>query len=99
MSILHVLGHERWARAPPRFNYIIQIARYQHLFRIPLNSGVERFVYVSTVENNLPDFVLKGYFRGKQRAEAAVLERCVFVSLSLPVRLVIVAKAACDAVA
>jgi hypothetical protein len=36
---------------------------------------VERFVYVSTVENNLPEFVLKGYFHGKQRAEAAVLDK------------------------
>ena len=26
-----------------------------------LNAGVQRFVYISTVENNLPDFVLKGY--------------------------------------
>lgn len=34
-------------------------------------------MYVSTVENNLPEFVLRGYFHGKQRAEAAVLEKCV----------------------
>lgn len=34
---------------------------------------VPHFVYVSTVENNLPDFLLKGYFHGKRRAEEAVL--------------------------
>jgi len=37
-------------------------------------AGVPHFVYVSTVENNLPEFVLKGYFKGKQRAEEAVLQ-------------------------
>lgn len=36
-------------------------------------TGVPRFVYVSTVENNLPDVLLKGYFNGKRRAEQAVL--------------------------
>jgi len=35
-------------------------------------AGIPRFVYVSTVENNLPDFVLKGYFHGKRRAEEAL---------------------------
>jgi hypothetical protein len=43
--------------------------------RVP--SGVPTFVYVSTVENNLPEFLLRGYFHGKKRAEAAVLEKCV----------------------
>ncbi|GAB5033786.1 nad binding protein [Nannochloropsis oceanica] len=37
-------------------------------------AGVPHFVYVSTVENNLPDFILKGYFKGKKRAEEAVLK-------------------------
>ena len=27
-------------------------------------TDIKRFVYLSTVENNLPDFVLKGYFHG-----------------------------------
>eukprot|EP01038_Epipyxis_sp_PR26KG_P015934 gene15934-21622_t len=39
-----------------------------------LTAGVKRFVYVSTVENSLPEFVLKGYFNGKRRAEVAVLD-------------------------
>ena len=39
-----------------------------------IRSGVERFTFISTVENNLPDFVLKGYFNGKRRAEAAVCD-------------------------
>ena len=30
---------------------------------------VPRFVYISTVENNLPQFFLKGYFQGKKRTE------------------------------
>jgi hypothetical protein len=38
-------------------------------------AGVKNFVYVSTVESNLPSFVLKGYFNGKRRAEKAVLEK------------------------
>lgn len=37
-----------------------------------LRAGVPRFVYVSTVENNLPDFFLRGYFHGKRRAEQAL---------------------------
>lgn len=37
-------------------------------------AGVPRFVYVSTVENNLPDFVLKGYFHGKRRTEEALID-------------------------
>jgi nucleoside-diphosphate-sugar epimerase len=37
-------------------------------------AGVSRFVYISTVENNLPDFLLKGYFNGKRRAEKAVMD-------------------------
>lgn len=37
-------------------------------------TGVPRFVYVSTVENNLPDFVLKGYFHGKRRTEEALID-------------------------
>lgn len=36
------------------------------------NPGIPRFVYVSTVENNLPSFLLSGYFNGKRRAEEAV---------------------------
>eukprot|EP00607_Mallomonas_marina_P010045 CAMPEP_0182419654 /NCGR_PEP_ID=MMETSP1167-20130531/4060_1 /TAXON_ID=2988 /ORGANISM="Mallomonas Sp, Strain CCMP3275" /LENGTH=218 /DNA_ID=CAMNT_0024594687 /DNA_START=134 /DNA_END=790 /DNA_ORIENTATION=- len=39
-----------------------------------IKAGVSRFVYVSTVENNLPSFVLRGYFNGKRRAEEAVLD-------------------------
>lgn len=34
------------------------------------HAGVPRFTYVSTVENNLPKFILSGYFNGKRRAEA-----------------------------
>ena len=37
-------------------------------------TDIKRFVYLSTVENNLPDFVLKGYFHGKKRAEQAILD-------------------------
>ena len=37
-------------------------------------AGVPHFVYVSTVENNLPEFILKGYFHGKRRAEEAVFQ-------------------------
>eukprot|EP01031_Cornospumella_fuschlensis_P032730 gene32730-39568_t len=37
-------------------------------------AGIPRFVYVSTVENNLPAFLLHGYFNGKRRAEEAVRE-------------------------
>lgn len=40
-----------------------------------LKAKVPRFVYVSAVESNLPDFVLPGYFRGKRRAEAALHEK------------------------
>ncbi len=40
-----------------------------------LKANVPRFVYVSTVENNLPDFVLKGYFIGKRKAERALQEK------------------------
>ena len=38
------------------------------------DQGVGRFVYVSTVENNLPGFVLRGYFEGKLQAEKKVLD-------------------------
>eukprot|EP01041_Mallomonas_annulata_P012270 gene12270-25791_t len=48
-----------------------------------LHSGVERFIYVSTVENNLPDFILKGYFNGKRRAEQAVLDAFPFTGTVL----------------
>jgi len=41
--------------------------------QVASEQGVARFVYVSTVDNDLPDFVLKGYFQGKRQAEAAVL--------------------------
>ncbi len=41
---------------------------------VAAKEGVAHFVYVSTVENNLPEAVLKGYFHGKQRAEEAVLK-------------------------
>lgn len=37
-----------------------------------LELKVPRIVYVSTVENNLPQFILKGYFNGKKRAEQAI---------------------------
>lgn len=36
-------------------------------------AGIPRFVYVSAVENNLPDFFLRGYFHGKRRTEEALL--------------------------
>ncbi len=39
-----------------------------------LAAHVPRFVYVSTVENNLPEFFLKGYFHGKRRTEEALLD-------------------------
>ena len=39
-----------------------------------LRAGVPRFVYISTVENNLPDFILKGYFNGKRRTEKALAD-------------------------
>jgi len=31
--------------------------------------NIKRFVYVSTVANNLPEFVLRGYFQGKKNSE------------------------------
>jgi len=37
------------------------------------DAGVKNFVFISTVDSNLPDFVLKGYFNGKRRAEKEVL--------------------------
>jgi nucleoside-diphosphate-sugar epimerase len=37
-----------------------------------LELKVPRFVYVSTVENNLPPSILRGYFNGKKRAEQAI---------------------------
>lgn len=42
--------------------------------RAAATAQVPRFVYVSTVENNLPAFVLQGYFDGKRRTEQALLE-------------------------
>ena len=39
-----------------------------------VRAGVERFTFISTVENNLPTFVLSGYFNGKRRAETAVCD-------------------------
>jgi uncharacterized protein YbjT (DUF2867 family) len=33
---------------------------------------VDRFVYVSAVQSDLPSFVLRGYFEGKQRTEEAL---------------------------
>ena len=39
-----------------------------------LRENVPKFVFLSTVENNLPDVILKGYFNGKRRAENAVLD-------------------------
>lgn len=33
------------------------------------DQGVKKFVYISTVENNLPAFLLRGYFEGKRQAE------------------------------
>lgn len=35
----------------------------------------KRFVFISCVENNLPEFVLKGYFNGKKRAELELLKK------------------------
>jgi len=37
------------------------------------SAGVKRMVFVSTVENNLPDIFLNGYFNGKRRAEEYIL--------------------------
>ena len=37
-------------------------------------AGVKKFIYISTVENNLPSFILRGYFDGKRRAEEALLQ-------------------------
>ena len=34
---------------------------------------VAKFVYISTVENNLPDWFLSGYFQGKRQAESTLL--------------------------
>ena len=39
-----------------------------------VRAGVERFTFISTVENNLPPFILSGYFNGKRRAETAVCD-------------------------
>jgi uncharacterized protein YbjT (DUF2867 family) len=39
-----------------------------------LRAHIPRFVYISTVENNLPDFLLKGYFNGKRRTENALID-------------------------
>ncbi|KAJ1411897.1 hypothetical protein B484DRAFT_402506 [Ochromonadaceae sp. CCMP2298] len=39
-----------------------------------LAAGVPRCVYISTLENNLPDFVLAGYFQGKRNAEQVLLD-------------------------
>lgn len=47
-------------------------------------AGVENFVYVSTVENNLPEFILKGYFHGKKRAEDHILSTLAFPTILRP---------------
>ena len=39
-----------------------------------LKAGVPRFVYISTVENNLPDFVLKGYVSQDRRCAVPILQ-------------------------
>ncbi len=39
-----------------------------------LKANIPRFVFLSTVENTLPNFVLSGYFNGKRRAEQALLD-------------------------
>ena len=39
-----------------------------------VRAGVQRFTFISTVENNLPPFILSGYFNGKRRAETAVCD-------------------------
>lgn len=39
-----------------------------------VKAEVPRFVFISTVENTLPDAFLKGYFNGKRRAEDAVMD-------------------------
>lgn len=51
-----------------------------------LSTGVPKFVFVSTAENNLPDFVLKGYFHGKRRAEQALLDAFPAVGAGLVLR-------------
>jgi nucleoside-diphosphate-sugar epimerase len=38
-----------------------------------LSANVPRVVYISTLENNLPDFILTGYFKGKRMAEQELL--------------------------
>ncbi len=38
-------------------------------------AGVSRFAFVSAHDYHAPDFVMRGYFNGKRRAEAAVMTR------------------------
>ncbi len=37
-------------------------------------SNIKRFVYISTVDNNLPEFVLQGYFQGKKNSENELMK-------------------------
>jgi hypothetical protein len=36
--------------------------------RASRSAGVQRFVFISAVQSNLPSFVLPGYFQGKAQA-------------------------------
>mmetsp|Transcript_21492 Transcript_21492/g.31200 ORF Transcript_21492/g.31200 Transcript_21492/m.31200 type:complete len:286 (-) Transcript_21492:164-1021(-) len=38
------------------------------------NTGVNNFVYVSAADNSMPEFFLKGYFKGKAKAEKAACD-------------------------
>lgn len=37
-------------------------------------TNIKRFVYVSTVDNNLPEFILQGYFQGKKNSENELIK-------------------------
>jgi len=47
---------------------------YTYIHVCSFLTGVKQFIFVSTVENNLPEDVLRGYFNGKRRAEQALLD-------------------------
>lgn len=42
-----------------------------------IQAGVERFVFVSAAGAQHEHMLMRGYWKGKQKAEAAILERCV----------------------
>ena len=37
-------------------------------------ANIKRFVYISTVDNNLPEFILQGYFQGKKNSENELMK-------------------------